>query len=264
MQEGMLLIVVVGSVKRRRGRSTGERVVHRYTSLSSTWTTFAWSGSGIQVAGGSFDLSTGCPAGYVSFLFTFFCLFSPKEFRQRRGRFHRGGGVLPSWLQFSSRYSFCCLRENGRINKWHLARGRRKRGGEARGMKRERRRLLLPFPSLPFLFFSFRRRAGPTRWSSYSSIRRAPLCCAGAAFCQPGEERNTLSLVKRNTMGLADQTVSSKSERETREFWQSLCGWMIGWILLWGVEEGVGRSFVIISDVLSSDIRIVLILSLAD
>lgn len=28
MQEGMLLIVVVGSVKRRRGRSTGERVVH--------------------------------------------------------------------------------------------------------------------------------------------------------------------------------------------------------------------------------------------
>lgn len=29
MQEGMLLIVVVGSVKRRRGRSTGERVVHR-------------------------------------------------------------------------------------------------------------------------------------------------------------------------------------------------------------------------------------------
>lgn len=117
MQEGMLLIVVVGSVKRRRGRSTGERVVHRYTSLSSTWTTFAWSGSGIQVAGGSFDLSTGCPAGYVSFLSTFFCLFSPKEFRQRRGRFHRGGGVLPSWLQFSSRYSFCCLRENGRINK---------------------------------------------------------------------------------------------------------------------------------------------------
>lgn len=39
---------------------------------------------------------------------------------------------------------------------------------------------------------------------------------------------------------------------------------MIGWILLWGVEEGIGRSFVIISDVLSSDIRIVLILSLAD
>lgn len=47
-----------------------------------------------QVAGGSFDLSTGCPAGYVSFLSTF-CLFSPKEFRQRsiRRRGREGEGV---------------------------------------------------------------------------------------------------------------------------------------------------------------------------
>lgn len=115
---GMLLIVAVGSLKRRRGR---ERVgTHRYTyPLPGDDVCVEWR-SGIQVAGGSFDLSTGCPAGYVSFLSTFFCLFSPKEFRQRRGRFHREGagrGSLPSWLQFSSRYSFCCLRENGRINK---------------------------------------------------------------------------------------------------------------------------------------------------
>lgn len=64
--------------------------------------------------------------------------------------------------------------------------------------------MLLPFLSLSFLFFSFlvvalvQRAALPTLRSA-----AAPLCCAGAAFCQPGEERNTLSLVKRNTMGLS-------------------------------------------------------------
>lgn len=66
-------------------------------------------------------------------------------------------------------------------------------------------------PSLSFLFVVALVHAGPPTLR----IRRAPLCCA--AFCQPGEERNTLSLVKRNTMGHAeDRTVSSKVG--TREF----------------------------------------------
>lgn len=91
-------------------------------------------------------------------------------------------------------------------------------------------------PSLfsSFLFFSSSRCSNAR--SSYSSIRRAPLCCAGAAFCQPGEERNTLSLVKRNTMGLADRTVSSKSEQGDSD---SRCavGRLIG-SFFGGVEEG--------------------------
>lgn len=232
MQEGMLLIVVVGSVKRRRGRSTGERVVHRYTSLSSTWTTFAWSGSGIQVAGGSFDLSTGCPAGYVSFLSTFFCLFSPKEFRQRRGRFHRGGGVLPSWLQFSSRYSFCCLRENGRINKWHLARGRRKRGGEARGMKRkdeEGEKKIAP--SLPFLFFSFLFVVALVQRAGLPTLRSAarPFVVPVLPFVSPA--RNETPCLWLSVTQWASQIkpcLVSRNGRQGNSDSRCVVGWLVG------------------------------------
>lgn len=95
---------------------------------------------------------------------------------------------------------------------------RREEGGGKEGKRRvewKRRRVKggekKIAPSLSFLFVVALVHAGPPTLR----IRRAPLCCA--AFCQPGEERNTLSLVKRNTMGHAeDRTVSSKVG--TREF----------------------------------------------
>jgi len=67
--------------------------------------TYLWSREDAQVAEGSFDLSTACPAGYVPFLS-----------RDPPSVFSLAEGILPAdrfkegvVSAANSRYSFCCL-----------------------------------------------------------------------------------------------------------------------------------------------------------
>lgn len=89
-----------------------------------------------QVAEGSFDLSTACPAGYVPFLSRTFCLFSRRRNSSKTRRF-KGGGVAPTPAPTPAIH-FAAFWENERINKWHLM-GKRFKRTPLRGNETEAR-----------------------------------------------------------------------------------------------------------------------------
>lgn len=89
-----------------------------------------------QVAEGSFDLSTACPARYVPFLSRTFCLFSRRRNSSKTRRF-KGGGVAPTPAPTPAIH-FAAFWENERINKWHLM-GKRFKRTPRRGNETEAR-----------------------------------------------------------------------------------------------------------------------------
>lgn len=99
-----------------------------------------------QVAEGSFDLSTACPAGYVPFMSRTFCLFSCRRNSSKTRRFNGGGVALTPAP--TPAIHFAAFWENERINKWHLtekrfyarrAEGTRRKRGERGGREGPRR-----------------------------------------------------------------------------------------------------------------------------
>lgn len=135
--------------------ATREKTLYDEDDESRRWPRLSYpptcSSKDAQVAEGSFDLSTACPAGYVPFLSRTFCLFSRRRNSSKTRRF-KGGGVAPTPAPTPAIH-FAAFWENERINKWHLMGKRFKRtplrgnetdareagGGGFRGVTLERR-----------------------------------------------------------------------------------------------------------------------------